>query len=236
MRPRILRAFPRAMAAKNSPSCCRTSPKQGAMKVAEAIRLTVRRFGLPNTAASRGYVTISAGVATRTRSTLGEAALVGEADAALYEAKRFGRNRSVAYLVAGTAICRHRIDPTRSAVFVQKSNGAFSNFLPIREAIHTHNLPVALSRDSPWMGAEAWRSQMTAIARALSRAFTTAADVEVLKQLLLFCLAGPVRVGADDDIRSGSEPGPFLAQPASLFSQHYRVAGCHERSSDSTRS
>jgi diguanylate cyclase (GGDEF)-like protein/PAS domain S-box-containing protein len=71
--------------------------EQGAMKVAEAIRLTVRALGLPHTTASRGYVTISAGVATRTRSTLGEAALVGEADAALYEAKRFGRNRSVAF-------------------------------------------------------------------------------------------------------------------------------------------
>jgi diguanylate cyclase (GGDEF)-like protein/PAS domain S-box-containing protein len=71
--------------------------EQGAMKVAEAIRLTVRALGLPHTTASRGYVTISAGVATRTRSTLGEAALVGEADASLYEAKRFGRNRSVAY-------------------------------------------------------------------------------------------------------------------------------------------
>jgi hypothetical protein len=42
------------------------------------------------------------------------------------------------------------------------------------------------------MGEEAWRSQVTAIARALSRAFTTAAEVEVLKQLLLFCLAGLV--------------------------------------------
>jgi hypothetical protein len=42
------------------------------------------------------------------------------------------------------------------------------------------------------MGGEAWRSQVTAIARALSRAFTTAAEVEVLKQLLLFCLAGLV--------------------------------------------
>ena len=31
---------------------------------------------------------------------------------------------------------------------------------------------------------------MTAIARALSRAFATAAEVETLKQLLLFCLAG----------------------------------------------
>ena len=65
--------------------------EQVALKVAEAIRLTVRALGLPNTAASRGYVTISVGVATRTRSTLGDTALVGEADTALYEAKRLGR-------------------------------------------------------------------------------------------------------------------------------------------------
>ncbi len=31
---------------------------------------------------------------------------------------------------------------------------------------------------------------MTAIARALSRAYITVAEVETLKQLLLFCLAG----------------------------------------------
>src|SRR6478609_5187802 len=68
-----------------------------ALKVAEAIRLTVRALGLPNSAATRGYVTVSAGVATRTRSTLGEAALVGEADVALYEAKRLGRNRTMVY-------------------------------------------------------------------------------------------------------------------------------------------
>ena len=68
-----------------------------ALKVAESIRLTVRALGLPNTAATRGYLTISAGSATRTRSTLGEAALVGEADVALYEAKRLGRNRSIVY-------------------------------------------------------------------------------------------------------------------------------------------
>src|SRR2546429_7048289 len=41
-----------------------------------------------------------------------------------------------------------------------------------------------------WIGATAWRSQMTAIAKALSRAFVTVNDVEILKQLLLFCLAG----------------------------------------------
>ena len=68
-----------------------------ALKVAEAIRLTVRALGIPNTASSRGYITISAGVAARNRSTLDEAALVGEADTALYEAKRLGRNRSIVY-------------------------------------------------------------------------------------------------------------------------------------------
>jgi diguanylate cyclase (GGDEF)-like protein len=71
--------------------------EDGALKVAESIRLTVRALGIPNTAAARGYVTISAGVASRTRSTLDEAALVGEADTALYEAKRLGRNRSIVY-------------------------------------------------------------------------------------------------------------------------------------------
>ncbi len=72
-----------------------------ALKVAEAIRLTVRALGIPNTAASRGYVTVSAGVTTRTRSTLDESALVGEADTALYQAKRLGRNRSVVYSAVG---------------------------------------------------------------------------------------------------------------------------------------
>ena len=71
--------------------------EDAALRVAEAIRLTVRALGIPNAAASRGYVTISAGVAARTGSTLDQSALVGAADAALYEAKRLGRNRSVVY-------------------------------------------------------------------------------------------------------------------------------------------
>ncbi len=73
------------------------SSEDHALKVAEAIRLTVRALGIPNTASSRGYITISAGVAAKTRSTIDEAALVGEADTALYEAKRLGRNRSIVY-------------------------------------------------------------------------------------------------------------------------------------------
>ena len=71
--------------------------EDAALKVAESIRLTVRALGIPNTASSRGYITISAGVAAKNRSTLDEAALVGEADTALYEAKRLGRNRSIVY-------------------------------------------------------------------------------------------------------------------------------------------
>jgi diguanylate cyclase (GGDEF)-like protein/PAS domain S-box-containing protein len=71
--------------------------QDAALKVAESIRLTVRALGIPNTASSRGYITISAGVAARNRSTLDEAALVGETDTALYEAKRLGRNRCILY-------------------------------------------------------------------------------------------------------------------------------------------
>jgi diguanylate cyclase (GGDEF)-like protein/PAS domain S-box-containing protein len=71
--------------------------ESAALKVAESIRLTVRALGIPNTASSRGYITISAGGAARSRSTIDEAALVGEADTALYEAKRLGRNRSILY-------------------------------------------------------------------------------------------------------------------------------------------
>jgi diguanylate cyclase (GGDEF)-like protein/PAS domain S-box-containing protein len=71
--------------------------EHAALKIAEGIRLTVLALGIPNTASSRGYITISAGVAARNRSTIDEAALVGEADTALYEAKRLGRNRSILY-------------------------------------------------------------------------------------------------------------------------------------------
>jgi hypothetical protein len=69
------------------------------------------------------------------------------------------------------------------------------NFLPNNFLLRVKRLTYAPRRLRypnylPWMGAEARMSQMTAIARALSRAFATAAEVEVLKQLLLFSLAG----------------------------------------------
>ena len=159
--------------------------EQGAMKVAEAIRLTVRALGLPTpppaAATSPSAPALQPEPARRSarprwseRRTPPSTKPSVSAGTAASPIRRWNCNLSTP----------HRSSPIRS--LRQKSNSAFSNFLPIREAIHTHNLPVALSRDSPWMGAEAWRSQMTAIARALSRAFTTAADVEVLKQLLLF--------------------------------------------------
>lgn len=66
-----------------------------ALKVAEAIRLAVRGLGVPNAASSRGYITVSIGVSARTDATRDDSALVGQADSALYEAKRLGRNRSI---------------------------------------------------------------------------------------------------------------------------------------------
>lgn len=66
-----------------------------ALKVAEAIRLAVRGLGVVNAASSRGYITVSVGVAARTEAMRDDSALVGQADSALYEAKRHIRNRSI---------------------------------------------------------------------------------------------------------------------------------------------
>ncbi|MDB5619224.1 diguanylate cyclase [Tardiphaga sp.] len=67
-----------------------------AMIVAESVRLKVRALEMPNSATSRGYLSISVGVAGRRPQTPSEAVLVGEADLALYEAKRRGRDCCVA--------------------------------------------------------------------------------------------------------------------------------------------
>ena len=66
-----------------------------ALKVAEAVRLTVRSLAIANPASDRGLVSVSLGIASRSVDTTDENRLVGDADIALYEAKRRGRNCSV---------------------------------------------------------------------------------------------------------------------------------------------
>jgi diguanylate cyclase (GGDEF)-like protein/PAS domain S-box-containing protein len=80
--------------------------EEGAMKVAEAIRLAIRALAIPNSACKRGYVTVSGGLASKLPSTLDDASLVGEADVALYEAKRIGRNRIVSRAVMDVTLHR----------------------------------------------------------------------------------------------------------------------------------
>jgi diguanylate cyclase (GGDEF)-like protein len=70
--------------------------EQRAAEIAEAVRLQVRALEIINGASDRGYLTVSIGIATRSDTTANEAGLLRDADLALYEAKRRGRNCSVA--------------------------------------------------------------------------------------------------------------------------------------------
>jgi len=74
-----------------------TTDAEGALKVAERLRATVRGLGIPHAAGGgNDVVTISAGIATVTPSPDGSAEqLVEEADRALYQAKDGGRDRAV---------------------------------------------------------------------------------------------------------------------------------------------
>lgn len=69
-----------------------------AMQLAEIIRHEVRRLGLANPDSPAGHLTVSIGVASRTSTMHEPATLVRDADLALYQAKRSGRNRCVASL------------------------------------------------------------------------------------------------------------------------------------------
>jgi diguanylate cyclase (GGDEF)-like protein/PAS domain S-box-containing protein len=69
--------------------------EEAALKIADEVRLKVRALGIVNGACDRGYVTVSIGIAAKSLGTQSEAALLGEADHALYAAKRQGRNRCV---------------------------------------------------------------------------------------------------------------------------------------------
>ena len=65
---------------------------RAAHAVADRIRLTVRQLGIPNPGSSAGdVVSVSIGLATIDRNN--PAGAVGRADAALYRAKRAGRDR-----------------------------------------------------------------------------------------------------------------------------------------------
>jgi diguanylate cyclase (GGDEF)-like protein/PAS domain S-box-containing protein len=69
--------------------------------VAEAVRLKIRALEIAHPSSGRAFLSVSAGIACKSATTADEAALLGEADRALYEAKRLGRNctvRSVAHL------------------------------------------------------------------------------------------------------------------------------------------
>lgn len=70
--------------------------EQDAITVATAIRMGVRALGIDHPRASRGFVSISIGVAAKLRSEANERALIADADLALYQAKEFGRNCVVA--------------------------------------------------------------------------------------------------------------------------------------------
>lgn len=69
--------------------------EQHAFVIAESVRLKVKALNIANPAAPRGYVSVSAGVASKAASTQSESDLVADADMALYRAKRLGRDRSV---------------------------------------------------------------------------------------------------------------------------------------------
>lgn len=83
----------------------------GAVTVATAIRLGVRALGIAHPGASRGFVSISIGVACKQRAESNGRALVADADLALYQAKELGRN----CVVAASSLRRASSDETQDS-------------------------------------------------------------------------------------------------------------------------
>jgi diguanylate cyclase (GGDEF)-like protein len=66
----------------------------GALRVAEKIRVAVEKMAIPCEAEGAGHITVSIGVSSQIPSPNGSAAaLISDADKALYNAKQWGRNR-----------------------------------------------------------------------------------------------------------------------------------------------
>jgi diguanylate cyclase (GGDEF)-like protein len=74
-----------------------------ALALAEKVRAAIEALALPHADSPNGVLTVSVGVACTTQSTFADwRALTDAADAALYTAKRSGRNRVAAWLPAAT--------------------------------------------------------------------------------------------------------------------------------------
>jgi diguanylate cyclase (GGDEF)-like protein/PAS domain S-box-containing protein len=93
---------------------------EGALEIAERIRRAIQELGIAHASSERGVVTASLGVATlvpQPGDTATCVQLLGKADAALYEAKRQGRNRVVA-APASFGLDRDRMAVTATTVTV----------------------------------------------------------------------------------------------------------------------
>jgi diguanylate cyclase (GGDEF)-like protein len=117
--------------------------RRGALKVAERVRAAVERAGFPHPHAEAGVLTVSIGVATGAGET---GHLLARADAALYEAKRQGRNRVVAATdevtllpTMGRARTHESEEPVprqlRSMLAVSRAAAAGGGPMPVLEAL-----------------------------------------------------------------------------------------------------
>ena len=78
-----------------------------ALALAEKVRAAIEALALPHAESPNGVLTVSVGVACTTQSVFADwRALTDAADAALYTAKRAGRNRVAAWLPAATTDSR----------------------------------------------------------------------------------------------------------------------------------
>jgi hypothetical protein len=102
------------------------------------------------------------------------------------------------FLIVGTGL-NHKTPGMRGRDFIQAECAIATRrqrrqqpppFPVIGDAAHISGLPFALSNIRAVTGARTWRSQMTAIARRLSRAFVAASEIEVFKELVILCAAG----------------------------------------------